>query len=74
MESVFSLLKRGIMGTFHSVSKKHCELPEHSRVDDGERVSRAIVKSKASGCCIANRWTIRTYLVDAPSGQADAPF
>ena len=52
IESVFSLLKRGLMGTFHSVSKKH--LPNYLNefefrfnnrfCDDGERVVRAIKK------------------------------
>jgi len=51
-ESVFSLLKRGVMGTFHSVSKKH--LPNYLNefefrfntrwCDDDERVCRAIRK------------------------------
>lgn len=50
VEGVFSLLKRGIMGTFHSVSKKH--LPNYlnefefrhntRKVDDGTRVTKAI--------------------------------
>lgn len=50
VEGVFSLLKRGVMGTFHSVSKKH--LPNYlnefefrfntRRADDGERVVAAI--------------------------------
>jgi hypothetical protein len=49
IESVFSLLKRGVMGTFHSVSKKH--LPNYlnefefrwntRRDDDGTRVAAA---------------------------------
>lgn len=47
---MFSLLKRGVMGTFHSVSKKHLpnylnefEFRHNSRhADDGERVSMAI--------------------------------
>ena len=52
IEGVFSLIQRGIMGTFHSVSKKH--LPNYlnefqfrwntRKMDDGERVSR-VVKS-----------------------------
>jgi len=50
VESVFSLIKRGVMGTFHSVSRKHLpnylgefEFRWNTRyVDDGERVSRAI--------------------------------
>ena len=50
MESVFSLLKRGVMGTFHSVSKKH--LPNYlnefefrwntRKMDEGQRVRKAI--------------------------------
>jgi transposase-like protein len=50
IEGVFSLLQRGVMGTFHSVSRKH--LPNYlnefefrwntRKVDDGERVSRVI--------------------------------
>lgn len=50
VESVFSLLKRGVMGTFHSVSTKH--LPNYlgefefrwntRKADDGTRVSKAI--------------------------------
>lgn len=49
IDSVFSLLKRGVMGTFHSVSKKH--LPNYlnefefrwntRKDDDGTRVSKA---------------------------------
>lgn len=50
IEGVFSLIKRGVMGTFHSVSAKH--IPNYlnefefrwntRKLDDGERVSRAI--------------------------------
>ena len=50
VEGVFSLLKRGVMGTFHSVSKKH--LPNYlgefefrwntRKNDDGERVTKAV--------------------------------
>jgi transposase-like protein len=50
IEGVFSLLKRGVMGTFHTVSKKH--LPNYlnefefryntRRLTDGERLTRAI--------------------------------
>jgi hypothetical protein len=52
IEGVFSLIKRGVMGTFHSVSKKH--LPNYlnefefrwntRKMNDGERVSAAIKK------------------------------
>ena len=50
VESVFSLIKRGVMGTFHSISRKH--LPNYlnefefrhntRKLDDGQRVARAI--------------------------------
>lgn len=52
VEGVFSLIKRGVMGTFHSISKKH--LPNYlnefefrwntRKSDDGERVAAAIKK------------------------------
>lgn len=50
IEGVFSLLKRGVMGTFHSVSRKH--LPNYlnefqfrwntRKLDDGQRISRVV--------------------------------
>jgi hypothetical protein len=50
VESVFSLLKRGVMGTFHSLSRKH--LPNYlgefefryntRKMNDGARVSAAV--------------------------------
>ncbi len=50
VEGVFSLIQRGIMGTFHSVSRKH--LPNYlnefqfrwntRKLDDGQRVSRVV--------------------------------
>jgi transposase-like protein len=50
IEGVFSLIQRGLMGTFHSVSRKH--LPNYlnefqfrwntRKLDDGERVSRVV--------------------------------
>jgi len=50
IEGAFSLLKRGVYGTFHSVSKKHLhrylaefEFRYNARhVDDGERAAKAI--------------------------------
>ena len=50
IESVFSLLKRGVYGTFHSISRKHLpnylnefEFRHNTRdLDDGERISAAI--------------------------------
>lgn len=49
-ESVFSLIKRGLIGTYHSVSKQHLPLYlnefefrwNHRFVDDGERTAAAI--------------------------------
>jgi transposase-like protein len=50
VEGVFSLIRRGVMGTFHSVSRKH--LPNYlnefqfrwntRKMDDGQRVQQAI--------------------------------
>ena len=50
IEGVFSLIQRGIMGTFHSVSRKH--LPNYlnefqfrwntRKLDDGQRVTRVV--------------------------------
>ncbi len=52
VEGVFSLIRRGVMGTFHSVSRKH--LPNYlnefqfrwntRKMNDGQRVSAAIKK------------------------------
>lgn len=50
VESKFSLLKRGIIGTFHQVSKKHLPLYlaefdhryNHRKVTDGERTISAL--------------------------------
>lgn len=50
VESAFSLLKRGIYGNFHNVSRKHLHryVAEFDfrwnarKVDDGERLARAI--------------------------------
>ena len=52
IESVFSLIRRAVMGTFHSVSRKHLPnyLDEFSfrwdtrKLDDGNRVAAAIKK------------------------------
>lgn len=62
VESVFSLLKRGVYGTFHSVSKKHLHryLAEfdfrynHRDVDDGARTAAAIRKSYGKRLCYRN--------------------
>src|SRR5437868_5610128 len=67
IEGVFSLLKRGVMGTFHSVSKKHlpnylCEFEfrwNTRKSNDGERVVAAIRHATASGWNIVSRWIIR---------------
>ena len=54
VESSFSLLKRGVYGTFHSVSKKHLPLYlaefDHRwntrKVSDGERTVAGLAKAK----------------------------
>lgn len=63
VEGVFSLLKRGVYGTFHSVSKKH--LPNYlnefefrfntRKANDSERVTAAIKKSEGKRLDIASR-------------------
>lgn len=81
VEGVFSLLKRGVMGTFHSVSKKH--LPNYlnefefrhntRKMDDGKRVSAAI--RKVQGKRLAYRESVDNppYLAQA-MGQLNAPL
>lgn len=81
VEGVFSLLKRGVMGTFHSVSKKH--LPNYlnefefrhntRKMDDGRRVAAAI--KKVQGKRLEYRESVDNppYLPEA-MGQLDAPF
>jgi ISXO2-like transposase domain len=81
VESVFSLLKRGVMGTFHSVSRKH--LPNYlnefefrhntRKMDDGSRVSAAI--RTVQGKRLEYRESVDNppYLPEA-MGQMDAPL
>ena len=80
VEGVFSLLKRGVMGTFHSVSKKH--LPNYlnefefrhntRKLDDGKRVAAAIRQVDGK------RLTYRESVDDPPylvvPRQPGAPF
>ena len=93
IEGVFSLIKRGVMGAFHSISRKH--IPNYlnefefrwntRKLDDGERVSKAI--KQVDGKRLEYRESIDNppYLVtvdnlriqgrDYPNpGQASAPF
>lgn len=81
VESVFSLIKRGVMGTFHSISRKH--LPNYlnefefrhntRKMTDGERVAKAI--KAVEGKRLEYRESVDNppYLPQA-FGQADAPF
>jgi transposase-like protein len=81
VESVFSLLKRGVMGTFHSVSKKH--LPNYlnefefrhntRKMDDGKRVAAAIRKVEGKRLQYRESVDNPPYLAEA-MGQLDAPF
>lgn len=87
VEGVFSLIRRGVIGTFHNVSRKH--LPNYlnefqfrwntRKMDDGQRVARAI--KQIDGKRLEYRQSVDNppYLV-APKQetqteeQADAPF
>src|SRR5437667_5331687 len=81
VEGVFSLIRRGVMGTFHSVSRKH--LPNYlnefqfrwntRKMDDGHRVAAAI--KKIDGKRLEYRESVENppYLPQ-PTGQMSAPF
>ncbi len=86
VEGVFSLIRRGVMGTFHSVSRKH--LPNYlnefqfrwntRKMDDGQRVAQAI--KAIDGKRLEYRESVENppYL-PKPTGQMnaeqmDAPF
>jgi len=81
VEGVFSLLKRGVMGTFHSVSKKH--LPNYlnefefrhntRKLDDGQRVSAAIRKVQGKRLQYRESVDNPPYLAEA-AGQLNAPL
>lgn len=81
IEGVFSLLKRGVMGTFHSVSRKH--LPNYlnefefrwntRKVDDGQRVVKAIRQVEGKRLMYRESVDNPPYL-PAVRGQAPAPF
>ncbi len=80
IEGVFSLLKRGVMGTFHSVSKKH--LPNYlnefefrwntRKLDDGQRVAKAI--RQIDGKRLEYRESVDHPPYPPAMGQASAPF
>lgn len=81
IEGVFSLIRRGVMGTFHSVSRKH--LPNYlnefqfrwntRKMDDGQRVARAI--KQIDGKRLEYRESVENppYL-PKPEAQMEAPF
>jgi transposase-like protein len=78
IEGVFSLIRRGVMGTFHNVSKKH--LPNYlnefefrwdtRKLDDGRRVSQAI--KQVDGKRLEYRESVDNppYLVTLPGPTA----
>lgn len=83
IEGVFSLIRRGVMGTFHSVSRKH--LPNYlnefqfrwntRKMDDGQRVAAAI--KKIDGKRLEYRESVENppYLpVPKQQAQLEAPF
>jgi len=81
VEGVFSLIRRAMMGTFHSVSRKH--LPNYlnefqfrwntRKLNDGQRVSSAV--KTIVGKRLEYRESVENppYL-PKPSGQMEAPF
>ncbi len=82
IEGVFSLLKRGVMGTFHSVSRKH--LPNYlnefefrwntRKLNDGERVARAIRTGGGQAVGVWESVRQPAPTVPAVTGQMDAPL
>lgn len=84
IEGVFSLIKRGVMGTFHSISRKH--LPNYlnefefrwntRKLDDGSRVVRAIKKSDGKRLTYRESVDNPPYLVPKHEWrvQPPAPF
>lgn len=84
IESVFSLIKRGVMGTFHSVTRKH--LPNYlnefefrwntRKLNDGERVSRAVRALEGKRLQYRESVDNPPYLVNVvrEPKQADAEF
>lgn len=80
VEGVFSLLKRGVMGTFHSISKKH--LPNYlnefefryntRKMNDGQRVTQAIRRVDGKRLMYRESVDNPPYLV-VPK-QPSAPF
>lgn len=81
VEGVFSLLKRGVMGTFHSVSKKH--LPNYlnefefrhntRKMNDGQRIAKAIRATDGKRLQYRESVDNPPYLVEQ-TRQMDAPF
>jgi transposase-like protein len=81
IEGVWSLIRRGVMGTFHSVSRKH--LPNYlnefefrwntRKLNDGERIAKAI--RTVDGKRLEYRESVDNppYLPKL-TGQASAPF
>lgn len=86
IEGVFSLIKRGVMGTFHSISRKH--VPNYlnefefrwntRKLDDGQRVAKAIKQVDGKRLMYRESVDNPPYLVPAftwrAPKQADAPL
>jgi hypothetical protein len=81
VEGVFSLIRRGVMGTFHSISRKH--LPNYlnefqfrwntRKMDDGQRVSAAI--KAIDGKRLQYRESVENPpYIPQPNGQMEAKF
>lgn len=81
IEGVWSLIRRGVMGTFHSVSRKH--LPNYlnefefrwntRKLDDGQRIGKAIRTMDGKRLMYRESVDNPPYLPKL-KGQIDAPF
>lgn len=82
IEGVWSLIKRGVMGTFHSVSRKH--LPNYlsefefrwntRKLDDGQRVARAIKQVDGKRLTYRESVDLPPYFVPSAPKQLNAPY
>ena len=81
VEGYFSLLKRGVIGTFHQVSKKHLPLYlaefdhryNHRKTTDGERTVAALRLAEAGAASSAERARRRRRVEVTHDILADLP-
>jgi len=73
VESSFSLFKRGLVGSWHKLSKKHlARYLREMEFKHNNRKNPAIFEDTLSGIAANPRLTLRA-LVDGPGGQ-ESPF